>query len=73
MTEVDIPRKRIGLTMRKDGGTQPDRSPRAGTASGRPPVGQVSRGPKGGKPAPRGNDGGQGALGAALMDAMRKR
>ncbi|MCT4332518.1 RNA-binding transcriptional accessory protein [Paracoccus sp. YLB-12] len=73
VTEVDIPRKRIGLTMRKDGGTQPDRSPRAGTASGRPPVGQVSRGPKGGKPAPRGNDGGQGALGAALMDAMRKR
>jgi protein Tex len=73
VTEVDIPRKRIGLTMRKDGGAQPDRSPRAGTASGRPPVGQVSRGPKGGKPAPRGNDGGQGALGAALMNAMRKR
>ena len=73
VTEVDIPRKRIGLTMRKDGGAQSDRSPRAGTASGRPPAGQVSRGPKGGKPAPRGNDGGQGALGAALMDAMRKR
>ncbi|MBO9456016.1 RNA-binding transcriptional accessory protein [Paracoccus sp. R12_1] len=73
VTEVDIPRKRIGLTMRKDGGAQSDRSPRAGTASGRPPAGQAPRGPKGGKPAPRGNDGGQGALGAALMNAMRKR
>ncbi|MFV0382537.1 Tex family protein [Paracoccus sp. (in: a-proteobacteria)] len=66
VTEVDVPRKRIGLTMRKDGGGAADRGPRPAAAKG-------PRGPKGGTSAPRGTDNGQGSFGAALMDAMRKR
>ncbi|EBA06956.1 Tex family protein [Sagittula stellata] len=87
VTEVDIPRKRIGLTMRKDGGGR-DAQPRrdgAATPGGRPgngpkgprgpggPKGQPPRGkgPQGGgKPA---SSGGTGALGDALMAAMRKK
>ncbi|MDP0925593.1 Tex family protein [Paracoccus onubensis] len=68
VTEVDIPRKRIGLTMRKDGGAQEGR--KAGAQS-RGPSGNAQK-PRQVKPAPRGNDG-NGSFGAALMDAMRKR
>ena len=65
VTEVDVPRKRIGLTMRKDGGTsareaQNERSPKA------PPP---ARGPKSAKPA---GAEAPGALGAALLNALRK-
>lgn len=73
VTEVDIPRKRIGLTMRKDGGGQAERG---GPAKKGAPMqnGKPGRGgPKGGKAAPRAENGGQGSFGAALMDAMRKR
>ena len=80
VTEVDVPRKRIGLTMRKDGGAsaKEDRNVRGG--GGRPGGNpgqqqrggrgkqQMSSGPKG---KPSGSTGG--ALGAALMDAMKKR
>ncbi|WP_146587918.1 Tex family protein [Puniceibacterium confluentis] len=69
VTEVDIPRKRIGLSMRKDGGSSA-REDRA------------ERGPKGGKPqgrakqvttaAPAKSDA-TGALGSALLDAMKRR
>ncbi|MCF3972146.1 Tex family protein [Paracoccus salsus] len=85
VTEVDIPRKRIGLSMRKDGGGQTDHPARAGAGAGA--GGKV--GPKGAKSAsPVRNGGqnggqnggrtgagdpGQGAFGAALLDAMRKR
>ena len=63
VTEVDVARKRIGLSMRKDGGAsaregQKERGPKA------PPV----RGPNSAGPAP----GQTGALGAALRDALRK-
>lgn len=68
VTEVDIPRKRIGLTMRKDGGAQEGRKAGAQT---RGPSGNSQK-PGQGKPAPRGNDQ-NGSFGAALMDAMRKR
>ncbi|RJE88049.1 Tex family protein [Paracoccus onubensis] len=68
VTEVDIPRKRIGLTMRKDGGAQEGR--KAG-AQARGPAGNAQN-PGHGKSAPRGNDQ-NGSFGAALMDAMRKR
>ena len=68
VTEVDIPRKRIGLTMRKDGGAQEGRKAGAQT---RGPSRNAQK-PGQGKPAPRGNDQ-NGSLGAALMDAMRKR
>ncbi|RJL10870.1 Tex family protein [Paracoccus siganidrum] len=71
VTEVDVARKRIGLTMRKDGG-----APAAGERSARGPApspgkgqGKGGRGPK---PAPRG-DQGPGSFGAALMDAMRRK
>ncbi|MDX1781245.1 MAG: Tex family protein, partial [Thalassovita sp.] len=64
VTEVDIPRNRIGLSMRKDGGKPaPARERRekpAGKFRGKPPQ-QKSGG------------GANGALGAALADAMKNR
>jgi len=89
VTEIDVPRKRIGLTMRKDGGVsaREDRNARGGAPGGKSggkPGGRnnqardnkagrgkqpMSAGPKGQK----GGDQGGGALGAALMDAMKKR
>ena len=65
VTEVDPARKRIGLTMRKDGAA-PDRSADPRGPKGPPPRGPSSAGPKGKPDAP-------GGLGAALLDAMRKR
>jgi uncharacterized protein len=76
VTEVDIPRKRIGLSMRKDGGGRaggqgnarrndpPRRGPGGGKPGGGKPGGGNHRPPQGG---------GQGALGAALQDALKKR
>lgn len=65
VTEVDAARKRIGLTMRKDGGAtareaQNERGPKAAAPA---------RGPKTAKPA---GAEGPGALGAALLNALRK-
>ncbi|MFG6079562.1 Tex family protein [Paracoccus litorisediminis] len=64
VTEVDVPRKRIGLTMRKDGGTsardaQAERNPKSAPA----------RGATSAKPAPKDEPG---AFGAALLNALRK-
>jgi uncharacterized protein len=82
VTEVDIPRKRIGLTMRKDGGTsaKEDRNARdagpRGNGAGRGKGGPRGGGPRGGGAPRGGNTGGgngNGALGAALLDAMRKK
>lgn len=69
VTEVDVARKRIGLTMRKDGGA-------AQGGKGRPQP--EANGPKGrkshsAKPQGKPRDEGQSALGAALLDAMKKR
>jgi uncharacterized protein len=67
VVEVDVPRNRIGLTMKKDGG-----------ASARDDRKARDDGPRGPKPGGRGprptapQSGGQGTLGAALRDAMRK-
>ncbi|NSY39202.1 Tex family protein [Leisingera sp. ANG59] len=83
VTEVDVPRKRIGLTMKKDGGAsaKEDRDARGpakgagprrgGKPGGRqgPGKGRASAGPKGGQS----RDQGTGALGAALMDAFKKK
>ena len=74
VTEVDVPRKRIGLSMKKDAGRGSDRGDRpqrdAGPRGGAPRGGNT--GPRGGKSAPpRQND--MGGLGAALLDAMRKK
>ena len=83
VTEIDVPRKRIGLTMRKDGGAsaKEDRNARGGGAkdrnSGKPNRGHRSgRGRQQMSSSPKGKQGGGaagGALGAALMDAMKKK
>lgn len=75
--EVDAPRKRISLTLRREAAPEA-RRPAEAEAGRRPPP---PRGP-GPKPAPRAPKGpetgtgagaGTGSLGAALLDAMRKR
>ncbi|QDY71726.1 RNA-binding transcriptional accessory protein (plasmid) [Qingshengfaniella alkalisoli] len=69
VTEVDVTRKRIGLSMRKDGGAgradnaQSSRKDRLRGAEPHPPRKQ--------RPARRGGAD-TGALGAALLDAMKK-
>jgi uncharacterized protein len=68
VVEVDVKRKRIGLTMRKDGGEAAPQSMREkGNASA---MKHASAKPQG-----RGNDTGQsgGALAAALAEAMKRR
>ncbi|WP_136442086.1 Tex family protein [Pacificoceanicola onchidii] len=68
VTEVDVPRKRIGLSMRKDGGKgggRPERQDRNSGPRQKPSKSQPPRGKQ--------SSGGQtGALGAALLDAMKK-
>ena len=71
VTEVDVPRKRIALSMRKDGGGREEASERRahGGAKGAAPKGgrgPMSSAPQVAKDAP-------GGFGAALLDAMRKR
>ncbi|UWQ36111.1 RNA-binding transcriptional accessory protein [Leisingera aquaemixtae] len=86
VTEVDVPRKRIGLTMKKDGGAsaKEDRNARgpakgAGPGRGGKPgspqggKGKMSAGPKGGQGRAQGTGQSTGALGAALMDAFKKK
>lgn len=65
VTEVDIPRKRIGLSMRKGGGTDRPQKDNRGQKKPTPHRGNTSARPKGGSDT--------GALGAALLDAMKKR
>ncbi|WP_417258840.1 Tex family protein [Celeribacter sp.] len=65
VTEVDVARKRIGLTMRKDGGgSKPPRDREAAK----------SKTPRGAKTsaAPRSSSQSQGALGSALAEAMKR-
>ncbi|SIS64323.1 uncharacterized protein SAMN05421759_10212 [Roseivivax lentus] len=68
VTEVDVARKRIGLSMRKERGGKP--------AADRKPSGKEMA--KGGKPKPAkggrpGPSASQGALGEALMAAMKRK
>lgn len=69
VTEVDVARKRIGLTMRKDGGAS------AAAEKAARPEPRAPQRPQSGKPAPaRPAPAPQmGGLGAALQDAFRKR
>ncbi|WP_207099650.1 Tex family protein [Paracoccus shandongensis] len=60
VTEVDVPRKRIGLTMRTDA----EAAKPAQKAQGKP-------GPRSASAAPQ--TGGQGGFGAALAEAMRRK
>ncbi len=64
VTEVDIPRKRIGLTMRKDGGDRPAQSDKDAGPRGRSSATKEHR--------PQQKDTSQGSLGAALLNAMNK-
>ncbi|MGR3495276.1 Tex family protein [Citreimonas sp.] len=83
VTEVDVARKRIGLSMRKDGGASARREGggRADAAKAAPRQGGPRGGPagpsgKGGKPGgnpDKGSTGGTGALGDKLREAMRRR
>ena len=68
--EVDAPRKRISLSMKKDSGGDAQATPAKGGRSG-----QGNR-PSGGKSAPLHSgpkDQGTGAFGAALLDAMKRK
>jgi uncharacterized protein len=64
VTEVDVPRKRIGLTMRKDNA---DTKPQDRNAD-RP---KTPRGPKAATAKPPSSQS-QGAFGSALADAMKR-
>ncbi len=66
--DVDIPRNRISLTMRKDGGQEAQREAGARTQSARD---QKSFKPKQMKTAEKPQQ--TGALGAALLDALQRR
>ncbi|OIQ44591.1 MAG: RNA-binding transcriptional accessory protein [Roseobacter sp. MedPE-SW] len=86
VTEVDVARKRIALTMRKDGGAsaREDRNARSATGGGAkgrgaPPRGGGKGAGKGGgskrgglSSSPKSDSPQTGALGAALMDAFKK-
>ncbi|WP_119258835.1 Tex family protein [Shinella zoogloeoides] len=67
VTEVDVPRKRIGLTMRKDGGAPAarDNAPRNDRTAGMKP--------KFSQAAPKQQAPAQGAFGAALAEAMKRK
>jgi uncharacterized protein len=79
VTEVDVPRKRIGLSMKREQ-TEGGAGRAAGPGGGRPDRGDGSRrgngggkpgGKAGGKPGPKQDS--PGALGAALLDALKPR
>lgn len=73
VTEVDVPRKRIGLTMRKDNNAEPSKGARQTVkpkSSGKPK-------PKGApkpasKPAPKPAQASDSAFGSALADALKR-
>ncbi|GLS29080.1 Tex family protein [Neomesorhizobium albiziae] len=65
--EVDVPRKRISLSMRRDGQV-PDRP-----KSMAKPAATGAHAPKNNGKPPRGDQAGQGSFGAALSEAMRRR
>ncbi len=70
VTEVDVPRKRIGLSMRKSSeGGQPARG--GGNMKSREKPNTFNEKHSTAKPKPQGNS--QGALGDALMNAMKRK
>ncbi len=71
VTEVDVPRKRIGLTMRKDGAAESGaRAPGGDARNARPQQGrpQAAKSAQAKPQAPS-----QGAFGAALAEAMKRK
>ncbi|WP_116599140.1 Tex family protein [Primorskyibacter marinus] len=88
VTEVDVPRKRIGLTMRKDGGdsarsAKAERDAAPGAARGGPGgkgsngggrgPGKGPRGASSHSSKPAGKPDQPGAFGSALLDALKKK
>lgn len=76
VTEVDVERKRIGLSMRKDGGAQAKEkqgSQGRGAAKGKGETPRAGKQPRPQSGKPRGKPEQQGALGSALLDAMKKK
>jgi uncharacterized protein len=65
VTEVDVPRKRIGLTMRRDNSAEPTPNARP-AAKPKPSVRGQS------KPAPKPAVANEGALGSALAEALKR-
>lgn len=66
VTEVDVPRKRIGLTMRRDGGGEAAPRNDFAATKGAPPRRDVRTPSKAEAPS-------QGAFGAALAEAMKRK
>lgn len=76
VTEVDVERKRIGLSMRKDGEAQAKErqgSQGRGAAKGKGETPRAGKQPRPQSGKPRGKPEQQGALGSALLDAMKKK
>ncbi|MBE3639302.1 Tex family protein [Mangrovicoccus algicola] len=74
VTEVDVARKRIGLSMKKDGGASAKEERKARGPGGPRGAGPRGGGPKGGSAGPKGKpQDGTGAFGAALLDAMKRK
>ncbi|MGO4916931.1 Tex family protein [Pseudogemmobacter sp. W21_MBD1_M6] len=73
VVEVDVPRKRIGLTMRKDGGADAPKAEKAAPA--KPARSGQRKGPDTpSKPAPKPSPPTEpGGLGAALLEAMKRK
>jgi uncharacterized protein len=67
VVEVDVARKRIALSMRKDGGASSDARPAPDRKSA---PRQNDRGPRGPKPAPQDNS--RGGFGDLLQSAFKK-
>ncbi len=70
VVEVDVKRKRIGLSMRKDAAPAPKQGERG---PARPSHGAPGKGGQGRSDRPSRDSGGQGALGAALAAAMKRK
>lgn len=74
VVEVDVARKRIALSMRKDGGEVRAARPQGGPPQGRPlPGGKFTTGPKPGTDGRRNAPPADGALAAALAEAMKRK
>ncbi|TDT96892.1 uncharacterized protein DFO45_2095 [Azorhizobium sp. AG788] len=74
VVEVDVARKRIALSMRKDGGEVRAARPQGGPPQGRPlPGGKFTAGPKPGNDGRRNAPPADGALAAALAEAMKRK
>ncbi len=69
VTEVDVPRKRIGLTMRKDGAAEQGGREARGDAK----AAHQSRQNQARAPQPKPQAPSQGAFGAALAEAMKRK